>query len=135
MKLTEDLAERLTVSESTQASMTVGLGLMSGSDSSSGRNPGSLRDKPSSFPIGLWNTASTLQDINSNLLQVSSKELSRLPTGLNNMAKTYQDLLRSMAGRARRQHLTRTQGLILTVTFKDYLVHWLGTCPQKTMPD
>jgi hypothetical protein len=37
-----------------------------------------------------------------------------------------------MAGRARRQHLTREQeGLILTVTSKDCLVHWLGTCPQN----
>jgi hypothetical protein len=73
--------------------MTIGLGLMSGSDSSSGPNSGSFRDELSSFPIGLWNTASTLQDIDLNLLQVSSKELSHLPTGLNNMAKTYQYLL------------------------------------------
>jgi hypothetical protein len=86
----EGLAKRFldpTVSESTQAPMTTSLGLMSGSDSSSGSNPGPFGDEPSSFPIGLRNTTSTLQEINSNLLQVSSKKLSRLPTGLNNMAK------------------------------------------------
>jgi hypothetical protein len=105
----EDLAERFPdppMSESTQAPTTTSLGLMSGSDSSSGSNPGSFGNEPSSFPIGLQNTALTQQEINLNLLQVSSKKLSRLPTGLNNMTKMYQDLLRNTAGRARRLRLT-----------------------------
>jgi hypothetical protein len=71
----EDLAERYpnpTVSESTQAPTTTNLSLMSGSNSSSRSNLGSSGDEPSSFPIGLWNTTSTLQEINSNLLPVSS---------------------------------------------------------------
>jgi hypothetical protein len=92
-KLAEDLAERLTVSESTRTPMTTSLDLTSGSDSPSESYLGSFGDKPSSFPIRLRNTTSTLQEINLNLLQVSSKKLSRLPTGLNNMVKTYQDLL------------------------------------------
>jgi hypothetical protein len=122
----------LTVSESTQAPTTTSLGLMSGSDSSLGSNPGSFEDELSSFSFRLRNTASTLQEINSNLLQVSSRKLSRLPTGLNNMARMYQDLLRNTASRARRLHLTGAQeGLVLTVTSKDCLVHWPGTCPQN----
>jgi hypothetical protein len=58
--------------------------------------------------------------------------MSRFPTELNNMTNTYQGLLRSMAGQARRLHLTGAQeGLVLTVTSKDCLVHWPGTCPQN----
>jgi hypothetical protein len=59
----EDLAKRfssLTVSESTRAPMTTRLDLVSGSDFSSEFDPGSFRDKSSSFPIELWNAASTL---------------------------------------------------------------------------
>jgi hypothetical protein len=67
-KLTEDLAERLTVSELTQTPTTTSFDLISGSDSPSESYLGSFRDKPSSFPIGLQNTTSTLQEINSNLL-------------------------------------------------------------------
>jgi hypothetical protein len=67
-KLTEDLAERLTVSESTRTPMTTSLDLTSRSDSPSESNPGSFKDKPSPFPIGLQNTASILQNINLNLL-------------------------------------------------------------------
>jgi hypothetical protein len=92
-KLTEDLTERLTVSESTRTPTTTSLDLTSGSNSPSESYLGSFKDKLSSFLIGLQNTASTLQEINSNLLQVSSKKLDRLPTRLNNMEKTYQDLL------------------------------------------
>jgi hypothetical protein len=67
----KDLAKRFidpTVSESTQDPMIISLGLMSGSASSSGSNPSYFGDEPSSFPIGLRNIASTLQEINSNLL-------------------------------------------------------------------
>jgi hypothetical protein len=132
----EDLAERfsgLTMSGSTQAPTTTSLDLVAGSNSSSGSNPGSFRDKPGSFPIGLRNAASTLQEINLNLLQVSSRKLSRLPTGLNNVARAYQDLLQKAAGPVRRLRLTRAQeGLVLTVTSKDCLVHWLGTFPQNS---
>jgi hypothetical protein len=99
--LTEDLAESfsgLTMPESTQAPTGTILDSVSGSDSSSGYNPGSFTIEPSSFSIGLQNAASTLQEINSNLLQVFFKNSGRFPTGLNNMAKTYQDSLRGMAG-------------------------------------
>jgi hypothetical protein len=76
--LTKDLVERfsgLTMPKSTQASMTTDLDLVSGSDSSSKSNLGSFGIEPSSFPIGLRNIALTLQEINSNLLQISSTKL------------------------------------------------------------
>jgi hypothetical protein len=48
------------------------------------------------------------------------------------VARAYQDLLRNTTGLAWRLRLTRAQeGLVLTVTFKDCLVHWPGTCPQN----
>jgi hypothetical protein len=130
---TEEPTERLsslTVSESTRASTTTSLDLTFGSDSPLESYLGSFKDKPSPFPIGLQNVASILQNINSNLLQVSTGKLSHLPTRLNNMARAYQDLLQNTAGLAWRLHLTWAhEGLVLTITSKDYLVHWPGACP------
>jgi hypothetical protein len=124
----EDLAERFsgfTLSESTQAPMTTRIDLVSRSDSPSESDPGSFRDKPSSFPVGLRNAASTLQEINLNLFQGSFRKLGHLPTRLNNVARIYRDLLRKIAGLVRSLRLTKAQeGLILTVTSQDYLVHW-----------
>jgi hypothetical protein len=49
------------------------------------------------------------------------------------MAKTYQNLLQGMTGRTQKLHLTRAQeGLVLTVTPKDCLVHWPGTYPPNS---
>jgi hypothetical protein len=130
-KLTEVLAQRLTIFESTRAPTTTSLDLTSGLDSPSESYPCSFKDKPSPFLIGLQNAASILQNINSNLLQVSPRKLSHLSTKLNNVARAYQDLLQNTARPARRLRLTEAQeGLILTVTSKDCLVHWPGACPQ-----
>jgi hypothetical protein len=116
--------------------MTTSLDLTSGSDSPSESYLGSFKDKPSPFPIGLQNTASILQNINSNLLQVFTRKLSHLPTGLNNVARAYQDLLQNMVGLAWRLCLTGAQeGLVLTITSKDCLVHWPVLVPRTTMPD
>jgi hypothetical protein len=68
--LAKDLTKRfsgLTMSESTQVPTTASLDLVSGSDPSLGFNPSSFRDELGPFPIGLQNTASTLQEINLNL--------------------------------------------------------------------
>jgi hypothetical protein len=129
MKLTEDL-EKFTLSKSNRAPIMINLDLTSESDSSSESYLGSFKDESSPFLIGLQNTALTLEEIHLNLLQVSSKKSSRFSTGLNNMTKTYQGFLRSMAGRARRLHLTGAQeDIVLTIISKDCLVHWSGTCP------
>jgi hypothetical protein len=104
----EDFVERfsgLTVSKSTQAPMTTRLNLVSGLDPSSRSNPGSFRDESGSFPIGLWNATSTLQEINSNLLQVFSRKLSHLLVRLNNVARAYQDLLQKAVDPVRRLRL------------------------------
>jgi hypothetical protein len=123
-KLTEDLAERLTVFESTRTPTTTSLDLTSRLDSPSESYMGSFKDKLSPFPIGLQNAASILQNINSNLLQISPRKLSHLPTEHNNVARAYQDLLRNMASPAGRLRLTEAQkDLVLTVTSKDCLVH------------
>jgi hypothetical protein len=133
---TEDLTKRfssLIVSESTQALMATKLNLVSGLDSSSGSNPCSFRDKLSSFLIRLQNTTSTFQGINSSLFQGSSRKLGRLPIGLDNVARTYQDLLRETAGPVRRLWLTEVhEGLILTITSQDCLVHWPKTFSQSS---
>jgi hypothetical protein len=95
-----------------------------------------FRDKLSSFPIGLQNAASTLQEISSNLLQISSRKLSRLPIKLNNTARAYQDSLRKATGLVWRLRLIRAQeGLVLNVTSQDCLVHWLGTFPRAVTLD
>jgi hypothetical protein len=52
-KLTKDLAERLTVSESTGTPTTTSLDLTSGLDSPLESYLGSFKDKPSPFPMGL----------------------------------------------------------------------------------
>jgi hypothetical protein len=99
-------------------------------DLSLGSKPGSFRDEPSSFPIGLRNVASTLQEINLNLLQVSSRKFSHLPTGLNNVVRAYQDLLQNAADPVQRlRHTVAQEGLVLTAISQDCLVHWSGTFP------
>jgi hypothetical protein len=92
----EELTRRiscLAMSESTQASPMVKFYLDSETKSALETNPGSFHEKPGSFPMGIRNTASTLQEINWSLFQGSFRKLGRLPTGLDNMARTYQDML------------------------------------------
>jgi hypothetical protein len=49
------------------------------------------------------------------------------------VARTYQDSIRKIAGLVWRLCLTRAQeGLILTVTSQDCLVHWLDTLSQSS---
>jgi hypothetical protein len=119
--------------ESTQAPTTTRFNLIPDSNSFLGSNSGSPRDGPSSFPIGLQNAASTVQEINLSVFQDFFRKLGRLPTRLNNVVRTYQDLLREIAGLVRRLRLTRAQeGLILTITSQDCLVHWPGTFSQSS---
>jgi hypothetical protein len=75
--------------------------------------------------MGLHNTASIHQEINSSLLQNSSIKLGPFPFGLNNMAKSCQILLQEAAGSVRRVPLIGAQeGLVLTITPQDCLIHW-----------
>jgi hypothetical protein len=75
--------------------------------------------------------ASTYQEFNSGFLQSSFKKPNPFPLGLNNVATSYQALLQGSASPMRRVPLTGAQeGLILTITSQDYIVHWLGSIPE-----
>jgi hypothetical protein len=68
---TEELARRfsrLMMSKSVQISSTIEFNSDSETESASKTNLGSFHDKPDSFPMGLWNSASIHQKINSSLL-------------------------------------------------------------------
>jgi hypothetical protein len=91
-------------------------------------NPGSFYGKPDSFPMGLQNTVSIHQEINSSLLQNSSIRLGPFPFGLNNVAKSCQILLQEAAGSVLWVPLVGAQeGLVLTITPQDCLIHWSGS--------
>jgi hypothetical protein len=59
-------------------------------------NLGSFHDKLGSFLMGLQNLASIHQKINSSLLQNPSMKLGPFSIRLNNMARSYQDLLQEI---------------------------------------
>jgi hypothetical protein len=130
-RLTEELAGgflHLTMSESIQASSTIEFNSDYRTESTSKTNPGSFHGKSGSFPMGLRNTASIHQEINSSLLQNSSKKLGSFPFRFNNMAKSCQILLQEAAGSVQRVPLVGAQeGLVLTITPQDCFVHWPGS--------
>jgi hypothetical protein len=81
--------------------------------------------------MGLRNAASTYQESNSGFLQSSFKKQDLFPLGLNNMATSYQALLHGSTSPIQGVPLTRAQeGLILTITSQDYIVHRLGSIPK-----
>jgi hypothetical protein len=128
MRSTKELARRLsclTMSKSTPISPTIEF-------NSDSRTEPTSKANPSSFLMGLQNIASIHQKISSSLLQNPSRKLGPIPIGLNNMAKSYQDLLPEVAGPVRRIRLIGAQeGLILTMTSQDCLVHWSGPIPRS----
>jgi len=124
---------RLMMSESTPVSPIIEFNLDSRTEPALEANPGSFHSNPGSFSMGLQNTASIHQKISSGLLQNPSMKLGPLPIGLNNIARSYQDPLQEVAGPVRRLRLTGAQeGLILTMTSQDCLVHWPGPIPRSS---
>jgi hypothetical protein len=116
------------MSESIQVLSTIEFNSNSETESASKTNLGSFHGKPSSFLMRLWNTTSIHQEINLSLLQNSSIKLGPFPFGLNNMAKSCQILLQEAARSVRRVPLAESQeGLVLTITPQDCLVHWPGS--------
>jgi hypothetical protein len=85
------------MSESIQVLPTIEFSSDSGTESASKTNPGSFHGESGSFSMGLWNTSSIHQEINSSLLHNSSVKLGPFPFGLNNMAKSCQILLQEEA--------------------------------------
>jgi hypothetical protein len=130
-KSSEELTGELSVlaiAESTQVSPTIEFNSNSRVEFTSEANLGYFRCKPGPFPMGLWNTASIHQEINSSLLQNSSIKLDPFPFGLNNMVKSCQILLQEMARSMQKVPLVGAQeGLVLTITPQDCLVHWPGS--------
>jgi hypothetical protein len=95
-RLTKELAGRLShlaMSESIQVLLMIEFNSDSRTKSVLKTNQGSFHDKLGSFLMGLRNTASIHQEINSSLLQNSSIKLDPFLFRLNNMAKSCQILL------------------------------------------
>ena len=87
--------------------------------------------KPSSFLMGLKNAALTYQEYNSEYAQNPFKK-SNLPLlGLLNMATSYQARLREVLDPVLRMPLKGAQeGLVLTITSQDCIVHWPDSVPE-----
>jgi hypothetical protein len=112
------------MSESLQASPTVEFNPDSRSESILDSKPGSSHDKPGSFLMGLQNVASILHRINTDLFQEYIMKLGPFLMGLNGMAGSYQAQFQEEVGQVRRLLLLGAQeGLIMTITPEDYLVH------------
>jgi hypothetical protein len=74
--------------------------------------------------------ASVHQEFNSGYLQNSLKKSSPFPFGLHDMATSYQILLQGSVSPVQRVPLIGAQeGLVLTITSQDYIVHWPGSIP------
>jgi hypothetical protein len=130
-RLTKELAgrlSRLAMSESIQVLPMIEFNSDSRIESTLKTNLGSFHDKLGSFSMGLRNTASIHQEINSSLLHNYSIKLDPFLFGLNNMAKSCQILLQEAAESVRGISLTGAQeGLVLTMTPQDCLIHWSGS--------
>jgi hypothetical protein len=68
--------------------------------------PGSFRDVPSSFSLGLHNMTSIYQESNLGFLQSSFNKSDPFPLGLNSVATSYQALLQGSTSPVRRVPLT-----------------------------
>ena len=131
--MTDQLAERFTqlvISNPTQISRLHASDSNSGSASETESYPSSF-GKPSSFPTGLRNTTSTYQEYYSEYTQSALKKLGPLPFRLHNMATSYQTWPEGSTNPMLRMPLKGAQeGLVLTITSQDYIVHWPGSIPE-----
>ena len=81
--------------------------------------------------MGLQNTASAYQEYNSEYTQSTLKKSGPLPFGLHNMATSYQTWPEGSTNPVLRMPLKGAQeGLILTITSQDYIVHWPVSVPE-----
>ena len=84
----------------------------------------SLESSPSSFPVGLQSVASAYQEYNSEYTQSPFKKSGPFLFGLHNMAKSYQARPEGSLDPVLRMPLKGAQeGLVLTITSQDYIVH------------
>ena len=133
--MTDQLAKRFTqlvMSDPTHISRLCASDSNSGSASEMESYPSSF-EKPSSFPVGLQNTASTYQEYNSEYTQSLFKKSDPFLFRLQNMAKSYQAWLEGSLDPVLRMPLKGAQeGLILTITSQDCVVHWPGSVPEDS---
>ena len=90
-------------------------------------------EKPNSFPTGLQNAASAYQEYNSEYNQSLFKKSGLFLFGLHNTATSYQARPEGSPNPVLRMPLEGAQeGLILTITSQDCIVHWLGSIPEDS---
>ena len=88
----------------------------------------SLESSPSSFPVGLQSAASAYQEYNSEYTQGPFKESGPFSFRFHNMAKSYQARPERFLDLVLRMPLKGAQeGLVLTTTSQDCIVHWPGS--------
>ena len=74
---------------------------------------------------------STYQEYYSEYTESTSKKLGPLLFGLHNMATSYQTQPEGSTNPVLRMPLKGAQeGLVLTITSQDCIVHWPGTVPE-----
>ena len=102
------------------------------SDSNSG-------SKAKSYPSAFWKPSSLLERFqsttrnNSDYPQSSHKKSSSFPFGLDNMAKSYQGQVeRSFNPRFGIPLTGAQEGLVLTITSQDCIIHWPGSVPEDS---
>ena len=76
---------------------------------------------------------STYQEYYSEFTESTSKKSGPLPFGLHNMATPYQTWHEGSTYPVLRMPLKGAQeGLVLTITSQDYIVHWPGSAPEDS---
>ena len=123
---------QLVMSDSTQVSRLCASDSNSGSASKMEYDPSSF-ENPSSFPMGLQNAASAYQEYNTECTQNPFKKSDLIPFELHNMAKSYQARLEGSLDLVLRMPLKGAlEGLVLTITSQDCIVHWPGSIPEDS---
>ena len=81
--------------------------------------------------MGLKNVALAYQEYNSEYTQSLFKKSGPFPFELHNMATSYQTWPEGFLDPVLRMPLKEAQeGLVLTITSQDCIVHWPGTIPE-----
>jgi hypothetical protein len=89
--------------------------------------------KPSSFLEGFQNVASSYQEYNLEYTQNPFKKSGPFPFELQNMEKSYQAWPEGSLNPILRMPLKGAQeGLVLTITSQDCIIHWPGSIPQDS---
>ena len=83
--------------------------------------------------MGLKNAALAYQESNSEYTQSLNKKSDPFPFGLHNIAKSYQAWLEGSLDPVLRMPLKGAQeGLVLTITSQDCIIHWPGSVPEDS---